>query len=163
MLSSGSWTSSFEPVAARPRLAPLMAATMFGYQGGESQETVIRKTGYRDDAKRQWSCLTTLDLSQIKNEGAADHTGEGSLQPSLRDCESRCSRLDGRQAILTSLTEINGAATPLSAIGRTCASNECVSWRAKSTSFIITGPGGQGSTANIAASIRREKPPFAAL
>jgi len=41
---------------------------MFGYQGGESQETVMRKTGYRDDAKRQWGCLTTMDLSQIKNE-----------------------------------------------------------------------------------------------
>jgi hypothetical protein len=45
-----------------------MEAKMFGYQGGESRETVIRKTGYRDDAKRQWSCLTSLDLSQIKNE-----------------------------------------------------------------------------------------------
>lgn len=44
-----------------------MEATMFGYQGGESQETVTRKTGYRNDAKRQWGCLTTIDLSQIKN------------------------------------------------------------------------------------------------
>lgn len=41
---------------------------MFGFRGGESSETVNRKTGHRDDAKRQWSCLTTLDLSQIKNE-----------------------------------------------------------------------------------------------
>ncbi|MGO4389469.1 hypothetical protein AB4Y85_18230 [Microvirga sp. 2YAF29] len=41
---------------------------MFGFRGGESNETVARKTGYRDDAKRQWSCLTTLDLSQFKNE-----------------------------------------------------------------------------------------------
>jgi hypothetical protein len=41
---------------------------MFGYQGGESQETVTRKTSYRHDAKRQWGCLTTMDLSQIKNE-----------------------------------------------------------------------------------------------
>lgn len=40
----------------------------FGFRGGESKETVARKTGYRDDAKRQWSCLTTLDLSQVKNE-----------------------------------------------------------------------------------------------
>jgi hypothetical protein len=45
-----------------------MEAMMFGYRGGESNETVARKTGYRDDAKRQWSCLTTLDLSQVKNE-----------------------------------------------------------------------------------------------
>lgn len=41
---------------------------MFGFRGGESDETVTRKTGYRGDAKREWSCLTTLDLSQIKNE-----------------------------------------------------------------------------------------------
>lgn len=41
---------------------------MFGFSGGESNEIVTRKTGYRDDAKRQWSCLTTLDLSQVKNE-----------------------------------------------------------------------------------------------
>jgi hypothetical protein len=41
---------------------------MFGFRGGESDETVTRKTGYRSDAKRQWSCLTTLDLSRVKNE-----------------------------------------------------------------------------------------------
>ena len=41
---------------------------MFGYQGGESDETVTRKIGYRSNAKRRWSCLSTLDLSQIKNE-----------------------------------------------------------------------------------------------
>jgi hypothetical protein len=42
---------------------------MFGFRGGESDETVTRKTGYRIDAKRQWNGLTTSDLSQIKNEG----------------------------------------------------------------------------------------------
>ena len=41
---------------------------MFGLSGGESDETVTRKTGYRIDAKRQWSGLTTSDLSEIKNE-----------------------------------------------------------------------------------------------
>ena len=41
---------------------------MFGFRGGESDETVTRKTGYRIEAKRQWSGLTTLDLSEIKNE-----------------------------------------------------------------------------------------------
>ena len=41
---------------------------MFGYQGGESNETVTRKIGYRGDARLQWNCLTPLDLSQIKNE-----------------------------------------------------------------------------------------------
>jgi len=41
---------------------------MFGFRGGESNETVTRKLGYRTAAKQQWSGLTTLDLSQIKNE-----------------------------------------------------------------------------------------------
>jgi hypothetical protein len=41
---------------------------MFGFRGGESDETVTRKTEYRIDAKRQWSGLTTADLSEIKNE-----------------------------------------------------------------------------------------------
>ena len=41
---------------------------MFGFRGGESDETVTRKTGYRIDAKRQWRDLTTADLSEIKNE-----------------------------------------------------------------------------------------------
>lgn len=40
---------------------------MFGYQGGESEAVVLRKTGYRADAQRQWNFLTTIDLSSIKN------------------------------------------------------------------------------------------------
>ncbi|MBM6595057.1 hypothetical protein [Microvirga pudoricolor] len=40
---------------------------MFGFKGGESIETVDRKTGYRASAKRHWSYLTTLDLSQVEN------------------------------------------------------------------------------------------------
>jgi hypothetical protein len=45
-----------------------MEALMLGFRGGESDETVTRKIVYRIDAKRQWSCLTTLELSVIKNE-----------------------------------------------------------------------------------------------
>ena len=45
-----------------------MKPMMFGYSGGESDETVTRKIGYRSDAKRQWSSLTNMDLSHIKNE-----------------------------------------------------------------------------------------------
>jgi hypothetical protein len=41
---------------------------MFGYQGGESNETMTRKTQYRSDAKQRWSNLTSLDLSQVNNE-----------------------------------------------------------------------------------------------
>ena len=41
---------------------------MFGFRGGESDETVTRKIGYCIDAKRQWSCLTTLDLSESQHE-----------------------------------------------------------------------------------------------
>lgn len=40
---------------------------MFGFRGGENEGTVARKTQYRADAKARWLCLTTIDLSQIKN------------------------------------------------------------------------------------------------
>ncbi len=41
---------------------------MFGYQGGESPETVARKQGYRNEAQQKWSFLTSYDLTTIKNE-----------------------------------------------------------------------------------------------
>jgi hypothetical protein len=41
---------------------------VFGFQGGESVETVSRKKGYRKDAQQRWSFLTHYDLSTIKNE-----------------------------------------------------------------------------------------------
>jgi hypothetical protein len=42
---------------------------MFGFQGGESADTVARKKGYMQDAQRRWDFLTNFDLSTIKNEG----------------------------------------------------------------------------------------------
>lgn len=42
---------------------------MFGFQGGESAETVARKKGYMKDAQQQWRFLTNYDLSTIKTEG----------------------------------------------------------------------------------------------
>jgi hypothetical protein len=41
---------------------------MFGFRGGESEDTVTRKKGYMRDAQQRWSCLTNYDLSTIKNE-----------------------------------------------------------------------------------------------
>ena len=41
---------------------------MFGFQGGESVDTLARKKGYMKDAQKQWSFLTNYDLSTIKNE-----------------------------------------------------------------------------------------------
>lgn len=41
---------------------------MFGFQGGESADTVARKRGYMKDAQRRWRFLTAFDLSTIKNE-----------------------------------------------------------------------------------------------
>jgi hypothetical protein len=41
---------------------------MFGFQGGESAETVSRKRGYLKDAQKRWTFLTYYDLSTIKNE-----------------------------------------------------------------------------------------------
>jgi hypothetical protein len=42
---------------------------MFGFQGGESADTVARKKGYMTDAQHQWRFLTNYDLSTIKTEG----------------------------------------------------------------------------------------------
>ena len=41
---------------------------MFGFQGGESADTVGRKKGYMNDAQRQWRFLTNYDLSTIRTE-----------------------------------------------------------------------------------------------
>jgi hypothetical protein len=42
---------------------------MFGFQGGESADTVARKKSYMKDAQHQWRFLTNYDLSSIKSEG----------------------------------------------------------------------------------------------
>jgi hypothetical protein len=41
---------------------------MFGFQGGESPDTVARKKGYMRDAQQRWGFMTNFDLSTIKNE-----------------------------------------------------------------------------------------------
>jgi hypothetical protein len=41
---------------------------MFGFQGGESADTVARKKSYMEDAQRRWGFMTHFDLSTIKNE-----------------------------------------------------------------------------------------------
>jgi hypothetical protein len=41
---------------------------MFGFQGGETTDTVSRKRGYMREAQERWGPLTYLDLSTIKNE-----------------------------------------------------------------------------------------------
>ena len=42
---------------------------MFGFQGGESADTVARKKGYMKDAQRKWRFLTNFDRSTIKTGG----------------------------------------------------------------------------------------------
>ena len=42
---------------------------MFGFQGGESAVTVVRKKGYMKDAQQKWRFLTNFDCSSIKTEG----------------------------------------------------------------------------------------------
>ena len=42
---------------------------MFGFQGGESADTVARKKGYMKDDQEKWRFLTNYDLSSIKTEG----------------------------------------------------------------------------------------------
>jgi len=41
---------------------------MFGFQGGESADTVARKKGYLRHAQDRWGFMTHFDLSTIKNE-----------------------------------------------------------------------------------------------
>ena len=49
------------PLSRRP--------AVFGFQGGESPDTVARKEGYMKDAQHQWRFLTNYDLSTIKTGG----------------------------------------------------------------------------------------------
>ena len=41
---------------------------MFGYQGGESTETVARKRGSMEGAQARWPFMTRYDLTTIHNE-----------------------------------------------------------------------------------------------
>ena len=40
---------------------------MFGFQGGESEQTVARKRVYMKEAQQRWPFLTNYDASTIKN------------------------------------------------------------------------------------------------
>ena len=42
---------------------------MFGFQGGESADTVARKRTYMKDAQQRWPFMTNFDASTIKSEG----------------------------------------------------------------------------------------------
>ena len=42
---------------------------MFGFQDGESGDTVARKKGHMKGAQQKWRFLTNYDLSSIKTEG----------------------------------------------------------------------------------------------
>ena len=42
---------------------------MFGFQGGESADTVARQRGYMKDAQQEWPFLTNFDCSSIKTKG----------------------------------------------------------------------------------------------
>jgi hypothetical protein len=41
---------------------------MFGFTGGDSDETVARKKVYMAEAQKRWCFLTHFDASTIKNE-----------------------------------------------------------------------------------------------
>lgn len=42
---------------------------MFGFNGGESADTVARKKSYMKDAQQKWPFLTSFDCSSIKTKG----------------------------------------------------------------------------------------------
>ena len=54
--------------AAEPSLRTGKERLMFGFQGGESAETVARKRLYMKDARQRWPFLTYFDASTIRNE-----------------------------------------------------------------------------------------------
>lgn len=41
---------------------------MFGFQGGESPETINRKRVYMKDAQKLWPFITNFDASTVRNE-----------------------------------------------------------------------------------------------
>ena len=41
---------------------------MFGFNGADSSQTVVRKRGYMADAQARWPFLTHFDATTIKNE-----------------------------------------------------------------------------------------------
>ena len=45
---------------------------MFGFQGGESADTVARKKGYMQDAQQRWGFMTNFDLSTIFSSGISE-------------------------------------------------------------------------------------------
>jgi hypothetical protein len=44
---------------------------MFGFQGGESADTIARKKGYMQDAQRRWGFMTNFDLFDDQERGSA--------------------------------------------------------------------------------------------
>lgn len=42
---------------------------MFGFQGGESIDIVVRKKEHMKDAQRKWPFLTTFDCSTMRTAG----------------------------------------------------------------------------------------------
>jgi hypothetical protein len=70
---------------------------MFGYQGGESLETVTRKKAYRTAARERWNFLTSYDLTTVKNAAQLSAL----IQHNGRAGRRRSGCLDGWKAILT--------------------------------------------------------------
>ena len=68
---------------------------MFGFQGGETADTVSRKKGYRTDARQRWPFLTTYDLSTIKNEAQLRSMVKGRAGISENSGDERRQGLDG--------------------------------------------------------------------
>jgi hypothetical protein len=71
---------------------------MFGFQGGESAETVTRKRAYMRDAQQRWPFLTYFDASTIKNElQLAALVGDRSARPRLEAQADVAAWTEGKQ------------------------------------------------------------------
>jgi hypothetical protein len=52
---------------------------MFGFQGGESADTVARKKGYMKDAQQKWRFLTNLRSLVDQDRGPALLNGQNAF------------------------------------------------------------------------------------
>jgi len=72
---------------------------MFGFQGGESTDTVARKKGYMKDARHRWSFRTNFGVDDQKRNSAPHH-GQRSFKHVAGTGSARRSGLDAGKAVL---------------------------------------------------------------
>ena len=84
---------------------------MFGFQGGESADTVARKKGYMQGRPAAMEFYDQLRPIDDQERGSAQLHGQGALWHLGGTGQERRSGLDARQAVLTRLWEASATET----------------------------------------------------